>query len=73
MKNEAAEKFHVFVVYVTVAFMTYDLHMPLVVLPISQSTLASIILTYPFSRRPAPKGSGPELQSWREGTLRTDT
>lgn len=70
MKNKATERFHAFVVYVTVAFMTYDLHMPLVLLPTSKSTLASIILVYPFGRRPDLKGSD---QSWRQGTLRTDT
>lgn len=56
MKNEATEKFHVFVVFVTVAFMTFDLHMSLGLLPINQSMLASIILVYPFSRRPDLKG-----------------
>lgn len=62
-KNKATEGFNAFVVYDTVAFMTYDLHMPLVSLPTSQSMLASIILVYPFSGRPDLKGSGQELEA----------
>lgn len=47
--------------------MTYDLHMPLVLLPTSQSMLASIILVCPFSRKLDLKGSEPELEGGCSG------